>query len=81
MDVRIQITDSDNELKFNIERQLHIQLEKLVLEKLKTIDFDSLIEKRVDYLIDRSKYVSDSIIRNLVQQRIAKEITKDILNP
>ena len=79
MDIRIQITDTDAELKFNIERKLNEQLEKLVIEKFNTMNFDIIIEKRIDYLIDRSKYLSDSILRNLVQQKIAKEITKQVI--
>ncbi len=79
MDIRIQITDSDNELKYKIEKQLSVQLEKLVIEKMNTINLDELIQKRVEYIIDRSNYVSDNIIRNLVQQKIAREIKDKII--
>jgi len=33
-------------------------MNKLDVEKFQTIDFDKLIEKRIDFLIDRSKYES-----------------------
>lgn len=58
MEIRIQIADSDYEIRNKAERKLNEQLEKLVLEKFQTIDFDKLIEKRIDFLIDRSKYES-----------------------
>lgn len=80
MDIRIQITDSDYELKNMVERAIYQKLEILVLKKFQDIDFDSLINKRIDTLIDRSKYLSDGIIRNLVQQKIAREITNKILD-
>lgn len=80
MDIRIQITDNDNEIKYKVERILNTQLEQIVKEKLLTIDIDKLIIDKVNSLVDRSKYVSDDIIRNLVQQKIARELTDKILN-
>lgn len=79
MDVRIQITD-EGEIKRRVEQQITSQLEAVIKQKLTEIDLDKLILDRVNYLIDRSKYVSDDIIRNLVQQRIAKELTGKIIN-
>lgn len=75
-----QISDHDSEIRNRIEREVNRIVQEKVAERVKTIDFDSLISKRIEYLIDKSKYVSDHVIRNLVQQRIAKEITSQVVN-
>lgn len=79
MEVKVVISDYSNDLKYTIERELNNQLSIIVKEKIKEIDFKSMIEKQVTYLVNKSQYVSDNIIRNLVQQRIAKEITKELI--
>lgn len=79
MDIRVEINGLSNDIKLLARQRLNAQIDKLVLEKLGEMDLDKLIEERVTYLIDRSKYVSDNVIRNLVQQRIAKEITIKLL--
>ncbi len=79
MDIRVEINGLSNDIKLLARQRLNAQIDKLVLEKLGEMNLDKLIEERVTYLIDRSKYVSDSVIRNLVQQRIAKEITIKLL--
>lgn len=79
MEVKVVISDYSNDLKYTIERELNNQLSIIVKEKIKEIDFKSIIEKQVIYLVNKSQYVSDNIIRNLVQQRIAKEITKELI--
>lgn len=80
MEVRIQITDAEHEIKYKAERELNRLVEKHVTEVLKNIDFAPLIFKRIEYLIDKSKYVSDSVIRNLVQQKIAREINEKVIS-
>lgn len=79
MEVKVVISDYSNDLKYTVERELNNQLNIIIREKLKDINFTSMIEKQVNYLVNKSQYVSDSIIRNLVQQRIAKEITKELI--
>lgn len=79
MEIRIKIGDIESEIKSSVEKQLNAQIEKCVIDKFKSMDIDELIIKRIEYLIDRSKYVTDSVIRNLVQQKIARELSKDIL--
>lgn len=79
MEVKVVISDHSNDLKYTVERELNNQLNIIIREKLKDIDFNSMIEKQVNYLVNKSQYVSDHIIRNLVQQRIAKEITRELM--
>lgn len=81
MELKIQITDHSDELRYKAERQINIMVEQLVNERMKTIDFDAVIAKRVEYLVDNSKYVANHVIKNLVQQKIARELAKSILNP
>lgn len=81
MDITINITDNSFNLKLAIENEIRSQIAKQVKEKLQTVDFDTVIKQSVEFLITKSKYVSEDVIRNLVQQRIAKQITIDILTP
>lgn len=81
MDITINITDTNFNLKLAIENEIRSQVAKQVTEKLQTVDFDTIIKQSVEFLITKSKYVSEDVIRNLVQQRIAKQITVNILTP
>lgn len=79
MDLIVRVGNIEDEIKYKAERILNAEIEKIVKERLSNLDINDIVLKRVDYLIDRSKYVSDSVIRNLVQQRVAKEITKEVI--
>lgn len=81
MDITINITDTNFNLKLAVENEIRSQVAKQVKEKLNIVDFDTIIKQSIEFLITKSKYVSEDVIRNLVQQRIAKQLTIEILTP
>mgnify|MGYP001167364892 CR=1 FL=1 len=81
MQVEVKLSLGSNyEIKEEINRLINNQVKTIVDARIKEIDVDRLIELAIRDEINRSKYVTDNVIRNLVQQRIAKEITIKIMD-
>jgi len=81
MQVEVKLSLGSNyEIKEEMNRLINNQVKTIVDARIKEIDVDRLIELAIRDEINRSKYVTDNVIRNLVQQRIAKEITIKIMD-
>jgi hypothetical protein len=80
MEMNIVISDYkfEREVKNLITDKIDKEINQKLQDILKTINVEDLIQKRIDYFVDKSKYVSNDIIRNLVQQKIAREITDKV---
>jgi FixJ family two-component response regulator len=78
MHIHVTINDFDNEVKSIVNDLLKQKIEKTFQEVVQKIDIEQIINERIKTLIDKSKYVSDSIIRNLVQQKIARELSDKV---
>lgn len=83
MEIRVQISDKD--ITTDINNIIHEQVKNgvimLVSDKLKSLNLDDIIYKIVEKRVLESKYLNLDVIRNLVQQKIARDIqTTDILN-
>jgi hypothetical protein len=80
MEMNIVISDYkfEREVKNLITDKIDKEINQKLQDILKTINVEDLIQKRIDYFVDKSKYVNNDIIRNLVQQKIAREITDKV---
>lgn len=74
MEIKVELSDN-YEIKRKMEERLNAELGKLVEAKLKELDVEGIIIRRINQLVANSKYLTDNVIRNLVQQKIARELT------
>lgn len=77
--MKVTLDIADSEFIRQVTQEINKKVDILYREKIKKIDLNKIIENRVNYLISQSQYVSDHIIRNLVQQKIAREIANKII--
>lgn len=75
----VNITINESDLKTHISTEISKVVSEKVDKLLNSIDINDLIIKVINSKIDRSQYVSDNIIRNFVQQKIAKELANSVL--
>lgn len=77
--MEVKLSDVFNSsIKYELERRVNMEVEKHVIEHLSKIDMNKLINDNVTRTIEKSKYVTESIVRNFVQQKIARELAEKI---
>lgn len=85
--VEVNISGLDNEIRNLIDDKIRLKLQSkykdiddFINEALSKIDFDKLIIDKLNKIVAQSKYFKEDIIRNLIQQKIARDIKteKDI---
>lgn len=79
MNIQVNIPDISDEIKRQVRLKTIEYADRIITEELSKINVNEVIIKRIDFLVNKSQYVSDHIIRNLVQQKIAREIKDKIL--
>jgi hypothetical protein len=79
MNIEIKITDNFlSSFKYEIEAKVKQEVDKYITDTLSKIDFTKIVNDRITYNLDKSKYISEGVIRNFVQQKIARELTDKV---
>jgi len=74
--MKISIDLPDVYLDEIVKREIIRKAEIEATKALERINVEKIIEDTINSMILKSKYVTDSVIRNLVQQKLAKEIAE-----
>lgn len=79
MQVKIEISDAfTSDIKYELQRKVNMEVEKHVIAHLAKIDMNKLISDNITHTIEKSKYITDNVVRNFVQQKIAKELAEKV---
>lgn len=79
MNVKVEISDVfSSDIKYELQRRVNMEVEKHVIAHLAKIDMDKLISDNITRTIEKSKYITESVVRNFVQQKIARELAEKV---
>lgn len=79
MNIQVSIPDISDDIKRQVRVKTIEAVDKILTEEFSKLDINDIVIKRIEFLINKSQYVSEHIIRNLVQQKIARELKDKIL--
>jgi len=82
MKISIEIAkgEIEQEVQTLLTQKIDFEINRVLQDVLRKTNIEELIIERVNYLVDKTKYVSNDVVKNLVQQKIARVIT-DIIIP
>lgn len=81
MEITVKITDFNEEILKDLKVRLGFELNRIIAERIKTIDIDKIIHDTVEYRISNNMYVSDKMIKDFVQEKIARILKEKIDEP
>jgi hypothetical protein len=78
--MRIIIEIPETDVDTMIKNQISAKVQSLVVERFKdNVQVEKLIDDTIVKFVERSEFLKDNRIRNLVQQKIARELSNSFI--